>query len=50
MEVSRNDINVFFKADNIIKIDKIRAMISANIHSLPCMVNLLSWKSIVEEC
>lgn len=40
----------FCLADNIIKIDKIRAMISANILSLPCMVNLLSWKSIVEEC
>lgn len=45
MEVSGNDINIFFKADSIIKIDKIRAMIRANIHSLLCMVNLLSWKS-----
>lgn len=45
MEVSGNDINIFFKADSIIKIDKIRAMIRANIHSLLCMVNLVSWKS-----
>lgn len=50
MEVLRNDINIFFKVDNIIKIDKIRVMISVNIYSLFCMVNLFLWKLIVEEC